>query len=70
MRGVPAVASAAEGGSVLLVAWLLPVWLLCAVFWATTAWKARELLSRYQGDRHWLQVGAGVTAAQHTRQSA
>lgn len=57
VRGVPAVASASEGGSALLAAWLVPLWLLCVVFWAMTAWEARELLSRYEGDRHWLKVG-------------
>lgn len=52
MRAVPAIGSAAEGGSPQVASWLVPLWLLCVAFIATTAWEAQRHVGHYEGGRH------------------
>lgn len=56
MRAVPAIGSAAEGGSQQVAGLLVLLWLLCVAFIATTAWEAWRHVGHYEGGSHWAVV--------------
>jgi hypothetical protein len=60
VRAVPAILAASEGGSPQVASWLVPLWLLCVVFIATTAWEAYRHIQHYEGSRHWVMVSCGA----------
>lgn len=56
VRALPVIRSVAEGGAGQSVVWLVPLWLLCVVFWAAAYRDARKLLLDYEGGQSKAKV--------------
>jgi hypothetical protein len=56
VRALPVIKSVAEGSAVQSVIWLVPLWVLCIVFWAAAYRDARNLWLDHEGEQSKAKV--------------